>query len=113
MARKRSIKASRKPAIVITRHGLGRNKLVYVAKANKPRKYRYGRSAIVYIGTTKAGVKRIADSAAAKAELLLRDHGVKHWIRNNDVVVTLGKGVVLFFGLHSSIHRCRDIKRSL
>ncbi len=61
MARRRSIKVSMKPAVTFTRRALGRRKLVYVALANKSRKYRSGyRSRIVYIGTTRKGAKRIA-----------------------------------------------------
>ena len=78
MARRRSIKASRRPAITITRQAFGAKKLVYVAVANKSRKYPFGyRSPILYIGTTKKGARRIAQSAAARAEALLDDHGIK------------------------------------
>jgi hypothetical protein len=77
LARRRSIKILKKPAITITRHGLTETRLVYVAKANKAYKYRYGQSAIAYIGTSERGVKRIAESAASKAQELLGGHGVK------------------------------------
>jgi len=77
MARRRTIRASHKPVITITRHGLDAKKLVYLAKANKARPYPFGRSAIVYIGTTRRGVRRIASSAASKAQKLLGEHGVK------------------------------------
>lgn len=77
MARRRNIKASRKPAITITRQALRAEKLVYVAVANKSRKYPFGyRSPILYIGTTRVGVQRIAQSAAARAQRLLANHGV-------------------------------------
>jgi hypothetical protein len=78
MARRRSIKIAKEPAITITRRALGTHKLVYVAVANKRHKYpfRY-RSRILYIGTTRAGAKRIAPSAAVRAEQLLHNHGVK------------------------------------
>jgi hypothetical protein len=76
-SRRRYIRASSKPAITITRQAFGARKLVYVAVANKPRKYPFGyRSPIVYIGTTKTGARRIAQSAAARAEALLAGHGV-------------------------------------
>jgi hypothetical protein len=42
-----------------------------------PRRYRYGRSRIAYIGTTKRGARRIAASAASKADEMLDLHGVK------------------------------------
>jgi hypothetical protein len=51
--------------------------LVYIAVANRLVKYRHGRSRIVYIGTTRAGIARIAASAASKARLLLGERGVK------------------------------------
>jgi len=77
MPRRRNIKASRKPAITINRQALGAEKLVYLAVANKSRKYPFGyRSPILYIGTTRTGVRRIAQSAAARAQLLV-NHGVK------------------------------------
>ncbi len=77
MARRRSIKASARPAITITRDALGAQKLVYLAVANKPYKYPFGyRSPILYIGTTKAGARRIAQSAAARAERFLGRRGV-------------------------------------
>lgn len=69
---------SKKPAITITRVAVKENKLVYIACANKPLKYKYGKSKIAYIGTTKKGSHRIAVSAAKKAELLLTEYGVKH-----------------------------------
>jgi len=78
MARRRNIKAARHPAMTINRQALGRRKLVYLAVSNKSRKYPEARSRVVYIGTTAGGIKRIAQSAADKAELLLGDYGVKH-----------------------------------
>jgi len=64
MARRRSVKISRYPVITITRHGLETKKLVYIAKANKPYRYPFGRSKVAYIGATKVGIGRIAGSAA-------------------------------------------------
>jgi hypothetical protein len=77
MARRLSIKGDSTPAITITRRSLGKRKLVYIAKANRKFKYPFGRSAVVYIGTTAAGAKRVAASAANKANTLLTQHGVK------------------------------------
>ncbi|TAK54741.1 MAG: hypothetical protein EPO24_12920 [Bacteroidetes bacterium] len=69
---------SPKAAVTITRSAIKNDKLVYIAIANKPMDYNDGkRSRIVYIGTTQAGAKRIAQSAASKAENLLKEHGVK------------------------------------
>ena len=77
MSKKLHVRFDRKPAVTITRRAVRADKLVYIACTNKPNKYRYDRSRIAYIGTTKAGAKRIAASAAAKAEELLQLHGVK------------------------------------
>ena len=77
MAKKLTIQTTGLAAVTITRHAINREKLVYIACANKALSYRHGRSPIVYIGTTRKGVDRIAASAAVKAKLFLSDHGVK------------------------------------
>ena len=74
---KLTIQTMKHAAVTIHRRALKRKKLVYIARANKPRRHPHGRSRIVYIGTTKAGASRIAASAAAKARQLLEEHGVK------------------------------------
>jgi hypothetical protein len=61
----------------VGRDALHSEKLVYVGVANRKVKYPRGRSAIVYIGTTKRGVGRIAGSAASKARQMLRRPGLK------------------------------------
>ena len=76
MAKRLKARVSSKPAITITRSATRNDKLVYVAKANKPVPYPQGSSHIVYIGTTKAGARRIAQSAAYRAEHLLGLRGV-------------------------------------
>ena len=78
MPRKLRIRAAGKPAVVIHRSAIQRDRVVYIAVANKPSKYPHGRSRIVYIGTTKAGASRIAASAAGKARELLGLHGDTH-----------------------------------
>jgi len=77
MARRLTIRIGAHPAITITRQATRSERLVYIAKANKALKYPFGRSKIVYIGTTKEGVSRIAASAAHQARELLETHGVK------------------------------------
>lgn len=62
--------------MIIHRRANTSKRLVYVAVANKPHKYPYGRSRILYIGSTKKGASRVAASAAAKARELLKEHGV-------------------------------------
>ncbi|MFH1892667.1 MAG: hypothetical protein ABIK83_08320 [Candidatus Zixiibacteriota bacterium] len=63
-------------AMTVTRVSLGDKKLVYVILAQRKLKYLWGRSRIAYIGTTKNGMPRFAQSAAAKAEAVLGRHGV-------------------------------------
>ncbi len=77
MPKRRNIKVARRPDLTITRQAFKHKKLVYVTVANKPHKYPWGRTPIVYIGTTKKGAKRIAESAAFKADAMLLNHGVK------------------------------------
>jgi hypothetical protein len=77
VARKLTIKVGRRPAVVITRAALQHDRLVYLALTNHPFRYQYGRSRIAYIGTTKRGARRIAASAASKADQMLALHGVK------------------------------------
>ncbi len=69
---------TRRPAIILTREAIKRDKLVYIAVANKKIKYPSGRwSRIVYIGTTEKGIQRIAGSGAHRAKTLLTEWGVK------------------------------------
>ncbi len=63
--------------MIIHRRANANKRLVYLAVANKVHKYQYGRSRILYIGSTKKGSSRVAVSAAAKARELLNEHGVK------------------------------------
>jgi hypothetical protein len=64
-------------AMHVTRLSLGKERLVYVIKANKKLKYGSKRSKIAYIGTTKKGISRIASSVAYRANKILNLHGVK------------------------------------
>lgn len=73
-----TIQTTKKPAVTITRTATKASELVYIAVANKTINYSFGKSRIVYIGTTKNGAERIAASAAAKAAQMLGLHGVKH-----------------------------------
>lgn len=70
-------------AVSITRTVLGKDKLVYIVASNKRVRYENGRSRVVYIGMTKRGLDRIAESISARADTLLRAHGVRElqvWI---------------------------------
>jgi len=55
---------------------IGKEKLVYFLVADKRLQYPRGRSRIAYIGTTKTGASRVAQSVASRAEDVLRRRGV-------------------------------------
>jgi len=63
--------------MTLGRGALGTDRLVYILAANKPVKYPRGRSRIVYIGTTKRGVRRVASSVATRAEGLFEGRGMR------------------------------------
>ena len=88
MPKRLTVKRQQTPAIVINRTAFRDNKLVYLARTNKPQRYPWGRSKIAYIGTTKKGARRIASSAAVRGEDLLEKYGMKHL---EFYVVTCGK----------------------
>ncbi len=76
--RRLRVKVRSKPALHVTRTTLGTAKMVYVIVASKPVHYRFRtRSRIVYIGTTKSGAHRIAQSAANLTDRVLGRHGIK------------------------------------
>jgi hypothetical protein len=62
--------------MTVNRLGIDVDKLVYVIVAGKQLPYQWGRSRIVYIGTTERGIERIAQSAAQKAPDVLNLHGI-------------------------------------
>lgn len=82
------IKYRDRPAVVVHRAAFKDSKLVYVGRANRPFRYPWGRSRVVYIGTTTKGARRVASSAAKKGEDLLFGHGIKEIEFS---VVTCGK----------------------
>jgi len=79
MAKRLSVSLKAKPAMQVSRVSIGKKKLVYVIVAQRAIKYPWGRSKVAYIGTTKKGMARIAQSAAAKAEDVLGLHGVREF----------------------------------
>ena len=79
MARRASISLKREVALTAKRVLLGGQKLVYVLVTDRPTKYRWGRSRILYIGTTKNGSSRVAQSVAARADDILQQHGIKRF----------------------------------
>lgn len=74
--RRSTVSLKREAAIVARRVILRDEKLVYVLVANKRLQYANGRSRIAYIGTTKNGGARIAQSVATRAKDILGLHGV-------------------------------------
>ena len=61
-----SLKSS--PALIVERMPLDGNKMVYMLVQDRKHTYRTGRSRVVYIGTTRNGRDRIAQSAAFRAD---------------------------------------------
>jgi hypothetical protein len=120
--KKLTIKTAAKPALVISRPAFVAEKLVYVAVANKALNYPHGKSCIAYIGTTESGAKRIAESAAKRAQDLLALHsvtslsffvvtcsprkGVKSWRK-------LEVGLILAFKyLYGTVPRCNTVGKT-
>ena len=64
-------------ALEVHRLAMTVDKLVYVLLTNRKLKYKYGKSRVAYIGTTKNGASRIMQSAATKAGQLLASYGVE------------------------------------
>lgn len=78
MARRINLSLKRDEALRATRVAIGKKKkLVYLLIADKRLKYTDGKSRIAYIGTTKKGVDRIAQSVAVKANDILSTRGVR------------------------------------
>lgn len=72
-----TVKKHKGIALEVHRLAIKVDKLVYVLLTNKKVKYNYGRSRVVYIGTTKKGARRIMQSAAVKSGELLEGYGMK------------------------------------
>jgi hypothetical protein len=77
MANRLHVSLQRKEALTVTRVAAGKDKLVYVIVADKKIDYPQERTRVVYIGTTKNGVERVAQSAANKTDEVLSLHGVE------------------------------------
>ncbi len=74
--RRLPVKLLRQEAMRVSRVVVGKQKLVYFIVADKRLEYEDGRSRIAYIGTTKTGVTRVAQSAAARTEDVFGQRGV-------------------------------------
>lgn len=71
------VSVNRKPAMTVYRRALRHRRLVYILAARKPLRYLDGRSRILYIGTTKKGISRIASSVAHRSKKILKQRGVR------------------------------------
>lgn len=75
--KKLTISVKHGEAMRLTRVSIGHEKLVYAIVADKRLKYAKGKSRVVYFGTTKQGVARVAHSVAYHAEAILGRWGVR------------------------------------
>jgi NAD-dependent SIR2 family protein deacetylase len=73
------ISLKRREAITVDRVIAGKLKLAYVICADKKLRYGKKRSKIAYIGTTKNGIDRFAQSAASRSEEVFALHGVERF----------------------------------
>ena len=76
MSRRLTPSLLRNAAVTITRASIRKDELVYVLVTDKKLNYPAGRSRVVYIGMTEAGVHRVAKSAAERATDILERNGV-------------------------------------
>lgn len=77
VGRKSRLRVSRNPILSVRRVLSPPERTAYFAVVNRPLKYPYGKSRIAYIGTTQAGIQRVATSAAARAPRILNSHGIR------------------------------------
>jgi hypothetical protein len=80
MPKRLTISLKPRHAMQVTRVSIGKKKLVYAILVKRALKYPWGRSKIAYIGTTKKGVARIAQSVAARAQDVLSIYGVREFM---------------------------------
>ena len=69
------VQLASKPAMTVHRRILTKDRIVYLLVGKKPFRYRGGRSRIAYIGTSKRGARRIASSAAHRADEVFSKRG--------------------------------------
>lgn len=72
------LKLNKNPLLRISRSATRDTRVVYLAIANRKFRYHLGKSPIVYIGTTKIGIRRVAHSAASKAEQIIKEYNCKY-----------------------------------
>lgn len=62
--------------VTVWRHGQVGERLVYVLRQNRPRRYETGSSRIIYIGTTGKGIDRVLGSLAFRTREVAGEWGV-------------------------------------
>ncbi len=77
--RRLSVSLKRGHAMEISRISVGNQKLVYVLLADKKLNYSDGRSRVAYLGTTKNGIDRVANSVAYRAPDVFALRGVQRF----------------------------------
>lgn len=75
--RRLNVSLKRGSAMDVSRVSIGNEKLVYLLLADRKIAYPKGRSSVVYIGTTKNGIGRVASSVAYRAPDVLAIRGVE------------------------------------
>ncbi len=75
--RRLQVHLNTKEVMTVHRRILRKRKIVYLLVAASSVKYTAGRSQIVYIGTTRKGIRRIAGSAVHHAEDIMATRGLK------------------------------------
>jgi hypothetical protein len=66
--------------LVVDRAAIKAMHLVYLLVADKPQRYPWRKSPILYVGTTANGVGRIAGSAAHRAEDIFAQYGTRRFV---------------------------------
>jgi hypothetical protein len=78
--RKLSARLHRAEVLVVDRSAIKSKHLVYLLVADKPQRYPWKKSPILYVGTTANGVARIAGSAAHRAEDIFAQYGTRRFV---------------------------------
>lgn len=110
------ISLKRREAITVDRISVGKLKLAYVICADKKLRYGKKRSRIAYIGTTKNGTDRFAQSAASRSDEVFDLRGIErfygsccdmHASPEGEIVAQVGKGThPEIQGLFGAVPRC-------
>lgn len=88
----KKLKISTNPCLVIERQAFYTNKLVYILCANRKHRYPWGRSKIVYIGTTEKGADRVGNSVVNRGRDIFDHYGINQ-VKAFTVTCQRGKGM--------------------